>query len=237
MKVGFLIFALIVNSMSLLVKADEKLNQTKSINKILTLKESVKENKQSHIEIHIVKPGETLSSISSKYSIDKKLIINANNIKDENYIFIGQNLKIIRSISNGDKNIISNTKKYHVVINGETLTEIANKYRLKVSDIIEINNIENPNSIKEGSTLILRKPNSEVSTNFKSYGPLIITSKKAEFVRGRKIINAKNNDGKEIKLALKCRSNELDVKFPQNNWQGWVKAQKEFELKLLKDFC
>ena len=39
---------------------------------------------------------------------------------------------------------------YHIVQNGENLTEISNKYNLKAIDLIEINNLNNPDSIKVG---------------------------------------------------------------------------------------
>ena len=81
-----------------------------------------------------------------------------NNLKDENYIFVGQNLIISESTENSTKksNLINN---YHIVQTGENLTDISNKYNLKVIDLIEINNLNNPDSIKVGQKLIIRKKN------------------------------------------------------------------------------
>ena len=56
-----------------------------------------------------------------------------NNLKDENYIFVGQNL----IISESNENITKQSdliKNYHIVQTGENLTDISNKYNLKVID-------------------------------------------------------------------------------------------------------
>ena len=115
-----------------------------------------------------------------------------NNLKDENYIFVGQNLVISESTENLTKQS-DLIKNYHIVQNGENLTEISNKYDLKVIDLIEINNLNNPDSIKVGQKLIIRKKNTintedyEKTENTKNndlleldkkiYGPLFFQSK------------------------------------------------------------
>ena len=62
---------------------------------IITEEEIVKIRKK-----HIVKIGDTVSSIAKLYSIDKDLIIKWNNLIDENYIYVGQNLIISESNEN-----------------------------------------------------------------------------------------------------------------------------------------
>ena len=112
-----------------------------------------------------------------------------NNLKDENYIFVGQNLIISECTENYTKqsDLINN---YHIVQIGENLTEISNKYDFKVIDLIAINNLNNPDSIKVGQKLLIRKKNTinsenyEITKNKKSndlleldkkiYGPIII---------------------------------------------------------------
>ena len=57
-------------------------------------------------QFHTVKKGETILSISRMYSLDKTFIIKINKIENDNYIFIGQKLKLTNDISNKqDKNI------------------------------------------------------------------------------------------------------------------------------------
>jgi len=55
-----------------------------------------------------------------------------NNLKDENYIFVGQNLII--SESNKNNLLQPDLNNYHIVQIGENLTEISSKYNLKIKN-------------------------------------------------------------------------------------------------------
>jgi len=123
-----------------------------------------------------------------------------NNLKDENYIFVGQNLIISESTENLTKqlDLINN---YHIVLPGENLTEISNKYDLKVIDLIEINNLNNPDSIKVGQKLTIRKKNTINSEKYettenKKNNDLIELDKK---IYG---INTKSKSASEIIFSL-----------------------------------
>ena len=73
-------------------------NKSKNLNDENDMQSTLKRKDFSEIIIHVVKKGDTLSSISKKYSIKKESIIKVNNLLDENYIFIGQNLKIVENL-------------------------------------------------------------------------------------------------------------------------------------------
>ena len=167
MKFVFLLIAIFINFFNhSLMKSEEKIFSAKNKIENIARKESINEEKTEIKKIHIVKSGDTLSSISKFYSINKDLIIKLNNLNDENYIFVGQNLIISDSNENLTKqsDLIDN---YHIVQTGENLTEISNKYNLKVKELIEINNINNPDSIKIGQKLTIRKNNTINSENLK----------------------------------------------------------------------
>ena len=217
MKFAFLVIAIFINffNQSLIKSAENRIEN-------IARKESITEEKTEIKKIHIVKSGDTISSISKFYSINKDLIIKLNNLKDENYIFVGQNLVISESTENLTKqsDLINN---YHIVQTGENLTEISNKYNLKVIDLIEINNLNNPDSIKVGQKLIIRKNNTinseiyENNENKKSndlieldkkiYGPIIIHSKSYKDIKGRKILNVLNQENKKLIISINCDKN------------------------------
>ena len=193
MKFAFLVIAIFINFFNhSLIKSEEKIFSAKNKIENIARKESITEEKTEIKKIHIVKSGDTISSISKFYSINKDLIIKLNNLKDENYIFVGQNLIISESSENLTKQS-DLIKNYHIVQTGENLTGISNKYNLKVKELIEINNINNADSIKIGQKLTIRKKNTinsekyETTENKKNndlieldkkiYGPLIIQSK------------------------------------------------------------
>ena len=168
MKFAFLVIAILINIFNhSLIKSEEKIFSAENKIENIVKKESIPEEKTETKKIHIVKSGDTISSISKFYSINKDLIIKLNNLKDENYIFVGQNLIISKSTANSIKqsDLINN---YHIVQTGENLTEISKKYDLKVIDLIEINNLNNPDSIKVGQKLIIRKKSTINSENYQT---------------------------------------------------------------------
>ena len=253
MKFAFLIIAILINfSNQSLIKSEEKIDSAKNKIENITKKEAISEEKNEIKKIHIVKSGDTITSISKLYSINKDLIIKLNNLKNKNYIFVGQNLIISESTKNSTKqsDLINN---YHIVQTGENLTEISNKYNLKVIDLKEINNLNNPDSIKVGQKLLLSKNNPISSENYQKirnkknnellefdkqiYGPLIIQSKSIEKIKDRKVLNVLNQENKKLILSINCDKKELDVRIPGRKWMGSKPAKEEFEKNLINDFC
>ena len=253
MKFVFLVIAIFINFFNhSLIKSEEKIFSAKNEIENIASKNLINEEKTEIKKIHIVKSGDTILSISKFYSINKDLILQLNNLKDENYIFVGQNLIISESTENLTKqsDLINN---YHIVQTGENLTEISNKYNLKVIDLIEINNLNNPDTIKVGQKLIIRKKNTINSENYertenkknndlikldkKIYGPIVIQSKSNNNIEGRKVLNVLNQENKKLILSINCDTNELDVRIPGRKWMGSKPASEEFENNLINDFC
>jgi len=253
MKFAFLVIAIFINFFNhSLIKSEEKIFSANNKIENIDRKESITEEKTEIKKIHIVKSGDTISSISKFYSINKDLIIKLNNLKDENYNIVGQNLIISESNENLTKqsDLINN---YHIVQTGENLTEISNLYNLKINDLIKINNLNNPDSIKVGQKLIIRKKstinseNHETTENKKNnelleldkkiYGPIIIQSKSYEKIKSRKVLNVLNQENKKLILSINCDTNELDVRIPGRKWRGSKPPKEEFEKNLINDFC
>ena len=253
MKLVLLLIAILINCFNhSLIKSEEKTDSAKNTMGNIAKKASMTGDKNDIIKIHIVKIGDTISSISKFYSINKDLIIKLNNLKDENYIFVGQNIIISESTESLTKqsDLID---YYHTVQTGENLTEISNKYNLKVIDLIEINNLNNPDSIKVGQKLIIRKKNKINSEDYetpenkknndllelekKIYGPIKILSKSYKDIKGRKVLNVLNQENKKLILSINCDTNELDVRIPGRKWMGSKPAKEEFENNLINDFC
>ena len=252
MKLVFLVITILLNLFNhLSIKSEEKIDlETNKIENIAK-KESINEDKTESKKIHIVKTGETLTSISKLYSINKDLIIKINNLNDQNYIIIGQNL----IISESNKNNISQSdlNNYHIVQIGENLTEISNKYNLKIGYLLEINNLRNPDSIKVGKKILLsknipsnsenpqiiknKKNNEFLDLDKKIYGPIVIQSKSNNDIKGRKVLNVLNQENKKLILSINCDTDELDVRIPGRKWMGSKPAKEEFENNLINDFC
>jgi len=157
MKFAFLVIAIFINFFNhSLIKSEEKIFSAKNKIENVAKKESITEEKTEIKKIHIVKNGDTISSISKFYSINKDLIIKLNKLKDKNYIFVGQNLIISEPTENSIRKLdLINSN--HIVQKGENLTEISSRYNLNLEYLIEINNLKNPDSIKVGQKLLLSK--------------------------------------------------------------------------------
>ena len=226
----------------------EENNNSKDFNYENDIQNTLKSKNSDEIIIHVVKKGDTLSSISKKYSIKKESIIKVNKLIDENYIFIGQNLKIVENLIPGN----NNNTYYHEIKKGENLTEIANKYNLSLSKLVEINGIENQNILKVGTKLKLKD---EISTNKNSpinkqsdlieldkiiknkYGPLVIEFDKTNIEKRKNFLKATHKNGKKFILHLNCEKKEINLRGIGRKWKGWMPAREEFEDKLLNDFC
>ena len=251
MKLVFLATAILINFFNhSLIKSEEKTEADRNKIENIAKKQSSTENKTEIRRIHIVKSGETLSSISKLYSINKDLIIKLNNLKDQNYIYVGQNLII--SESNENPSLKSDLKNsYHIVRMGENLTEISNKYNLKIGYLLEINNLKNPDSLKVGEKILLTKKNPTSSENDQTnknnnellesekliYGPLTIENKSFKKIKGKTILNVLNQENKKLILSINCDKNELDIRVPGRKWMGGEPAKEEFEKNLINDFC
>ena len=253
MKLVFLVIAILINLFDYSsIKSEEKIEAANNKIENIAKKESITEDKTEIRKIHIVKIGDTVSSISKFYSINKDLIIKLNNLKNENYIYVGQNLIIYEPTKNPEEQSdLINT--YHVVQIGDNLTEISNKYNLNLGYLIKINNIKNPDSVKVGDKLLLSKKSTISSENYQIiknkknngllefdkqiYGPIIIKSKSYKKIKGRKVLNVLNQENKKLILSINCNRNELDVRVSGRKWRGGEPAKKEFEKNLINDFC
>ena len=236
MKLLFLVLAIFFNFFNhFLINSQENIDSTNTKIENITKKESNNVDKTEIRKIHIVKIGDTIASISKLYSTNKNLIIKLNNLKDENYIYVGQNLIISESAKNSSKQSDS-VNNFHIVQIGENLTEISNKYNLNLEYLIEINNLKNPDYVKVGEKLLLRK-NNQIMKNKQIYGPLIIQNKSFKEIKGRKVLNVLNKENKKLILSINCETNELDVKKPGRKWMGGKSPKEEFEKNLINDFC
>ena len=94
---------------------------------------------------HKVRKGESLWIIARKYKARVTDIVSINKISDKGYIRPGQNLKIpTKAYDDYKKSTQSRKKKiFYTVRRGDTLSEIAEKYRTSVKNIRRWNGLRN----------------------------------------------------------------------------------------------
>ena len=110
-------------------------------------KNVVEKNASSNVSttIHIVKRGDSLSKISSRYNVTINALKRANGLT-KNSVYEGQKIKIPGDVSS----FRAATK--HTVKRGDTLSEIAEKYGVTISSIMRANGLRS-RTVRLGKTL------------------------------------------------------------------------------------
>lgn len=104
---------------------------------------------------YFVKSGDTLTSIALWYNTSVEELVRLNNIQNPDLIYIGERLLIMVSDDPNNKKEVRYTVK-----RGDTLWKIANRYGITVNEIVQLNNIQNPNLIYVGQHLRIPLDNS-----------------------------------------------------------------------------
>lgn len=107
----------------------------------------VKEYIDTETTEYQVVAGDTLSSIANKFNTTVEELVSINNITNPNLIIVGQILKLRRD----DLSQVENNT--YVVQQGDTLSQIAQKYGTTYQELARINNISNPNYIQVGQVI------------------------------------------------------------------------------------
>lgn len=108
------------------------------------------DTKEREVTFYTVKEGETLSDIASRFNTTSSQIEKLNGLKNLDYLEKGQRLKIPQANTGTGKTFME-----HEVKKGETLSYLAEKYGVAVSDIVEANDLSNKNVLKTGQYLLI----------------------------------------------------------------------------------
>ena len=114
---------------------------------------------------YTVKRGDTLGQIALAYGTTVQEIAKLNGIQNMNLIFPGQVLKITTNSNIPGSESNSTGKTYYTIRRGDTLWGISRRYGVSVQNLIDWNNIQNPNLIYPGQRLILYGNYSTSSNN------------------------------------------------------------------------
>ena len=106
---------------------------------------------RQYMTTYIVQNGDTLSSIAQKFDTTVQSIVSINNISNPNLIYTGEILKIRTSINTGSRG--ENFSSLYTVQKGDTLSSIAKKFGVDYKELIEKNNMTNPNLIYVGEVI------------------------------------------------------------------------------------
>ena len=124
-----------------------KEKKIRSNNEISNTKLLKKETNTTNRKRHIIKEGDTLLEISRMYNIKVSQILKFNGMeKEPNHLWYGAILWLEPDKIDLDSENNNETKKFHIIQNGDTIYTISQKYSISVSDIIKLNNLKSKNS-------------------------------------------------------------------------------------------
>lgn len=120
-----------------------------------TASTEISNNNNSNLYRYKIKRGDTISEIAERFGVSASMIRKWNNISGNN-IVAGKTLKIYSNTNSSTLGDITtkNTANanYHKVKSGETISQIAEMYKVRIADIKSWNNLTS-NKIIAGSTL------------------------------------------------------------------------------------
>ena len=105
--------------------------------------------------VHIVQPGDTINSIGAAYGVPTVLIAVANNLTDSDLIVPGDQLFI--PTPDGHLPPEALLAGVHLVVQGDSLSSIAEDFDVSVQTLMSYNGITDPNLIQAGDIILVPK--------------------------------------------------------------------------------
>jgi LysM repeat protein len=109
--------------------------------------------KSSPVSSYRVKSGDTVSAIAKRFNVSVGKIAKLNNLGPTSLIRVGQELKISGNLPKPD----STTTTTYKVKSGDTLTKIAKRFNLTLSELVSINKLKSSAIIFPGQKLFVSK--------------------------------------------------------------------------------
>ena len=201
---------------------------SKEKKRTLKKEDSVNVNKES---VYIVKRGDTLNKIASRYGVSIKDIRKQNGIKKSSHIRVGQKLKIAKSVT--EKRTKSIVIATHRVKKGENLSEIAKKYGMSKKELLKLNKLSRKSKIHKGMRLkVVKKSKSDrVKVAESKDNKVKIKVVKKQVI---KLVTHKVKKGEKISTIAKKYNMSVDDLRQLNKLSKKSNIHKGMKLKVVK---
>jgi LysM repeat protein len=107
---------------------------------------------------YTVAAGDTLATLATKFGTTPEAIAQLNNLSDPNALVMGQQLKIVGTMPEGASATGatgSGGTSVYVVVAGDTLGTIAKRFGTTVAQLVQLNNLTDPDRIAVGQKLTI----------------------------------------------------------------------------------
>ncbi len=119
------------------------------------LKIPITPNTKKQSQEYTVQKGDTLTSIADRYDTSVQKLVRKNNISDPDVIIEGQTLRVPSPTVSDNADMADNERTVYTVQEGDTLWQIARKYGVSVSYLINLNRLTDPERIYPGQTIYI----------------------------------------------------------------------------------
>ena len=113
---------------------------------------------KSKSSAHVVKPGDTLYGVARRYGVTIPALAAANGMSSKSHLTAGDRLEIPgrgASGSSGSASATESTRMTYKVRSGDTLSEIADKFNVSVSQLMSWNRMRQSSSLRAGQKLVV----------------------------------------------------------------------------------
>lgn len=106
---------------------------------------------------HIVRRGDTLWSIARSHGVTMDSIVSSNGLSSDDTLAVGQVLQIpgTATLASARADAVDTRSTTYVVRRGDTLSRIATKFRVRLSDLLGWNDLNSRSVIKPGQRLVM----------------------------------------------------------------------------------
>lgn len=109
--------------------------------------------------LHVVAPGENLSTIAQRYGLTLGELSSYNGVTNPNMVYVGQQLNIPgsgrapQSLAPAASDRLPGDDGYYTVVRGDTLSLVARNHGMTTEDLMRLNGIANANMVWVGQKL------------------------------------------------------------------------------------
>jgi membrane-bound lytic murein transglycosylase D len=106
---------------------------------------------------HIVRPGDTLWSIARTHGVTMDTLCDSNGLSRNGKLAVGQVLSIpgTATLASADGGAVTSRSTTYIVRAGDTLAKIATRFRVRLSDLMNWNELTKRSVIKPGQRLVM----------------------------------------------------------------------------------
>ncbi len=132
---------------------------------------------------YVVRRGDSLSVIAERYRTTISELVAINQLRDRNTIRIGQQLLLPQQDGSIPTLVVSDGTPLEIPANGlyevrrgDTLSIIAERYRVSVDSLVALNSLNNQSMIFPGQSLRLQSNEAPIQTPIQATAPILVAS-------------------------------------------------------------